>query len=105
REAPALNELLGRTENSRIAWLIKVQATRIVARPHSESREAHALGIDSLLREKVQRLPAFLRVWVVIKRQQRFGKKWKPSAARLQIRASISGIPLERIDCNDDKRR
>jgi hypothetical protein len=80
-----VNEVIARPENPRIARLIEIQATRVIAGPNSESREADALGVESGLSDYVERLSAFSRVRIVIERQQRLSQEWKPSAPRFLV--------------------
>src|ERR1041385_8472562 len=96
---------LRRRHDLRISWLVEIETTRIVARPHAEVYKLQILHHYGVINgRQVQRLTTLRRVCVVNDRQQRFGKERKTATARLAIEGRCAG-PAKRVNGDDDERR
>src|SRR5688500_11867184 len=105
REAVFFQEGFRRRDDLRIARLIEVETTRVVARTHAQTHQTHVFQRRLFVRVvQVQCLTAFQGVYVVDDRQQRLGHEREAAASRFLVVRHGAGT-AERIDRDDDERR
>ncbi|MCG3160030.1 MAG: hypothetical protein JMDDDDMK_01062 [Acidobacteria bacterium] len=101
RETRLFDEAFRRAEDSRIARLIEIQATRVITGPQPKPRELHA---RKLIVVEVQLFPAFVAVQIVNDRQQRFSHQRITAIARFLVERPSSAISSKSVNRNDDER-
>src|SRR5262245_59642349 len=102
REPRFADEAVGRAEYSRVARLVKIQTTGVVARAQPEPRDLHA---RQLILDEVQLFSALLAVQVVNDRKQRFGHQRITAGARISVGRSRAAVPPKGVNRNDDEGR